>query len=84
LRVDALADEKLTGHVERISPATGSEFSVIKPDNATGNFVKIPQRLLVRITVDPGQALAERLRPGMSVLVSVDTATTPAASAPQP
>jgi multidrug resistance efflux pump len=84
LRVDALADAKLTGHVERISPATGSEFSVIKPDNATGNFIKIPQRLLVRITVDPGQPLADRLRPGMSVLASVDTATTPAASVPQP
>jgi multidrug resistance efflux pump len=84
LRVDALADAKLTGHVERISPATGSEFSVIKPDNATGNFIKIPQRLLVRITVDPGQPLADRLRPGMSVLASVDTATTRAASVPQP
>jgi multidrug resistance efflux pump len=84
LRVDALAEAKLTGRVERISPATGSEFSVIKPDNATGNFTKIPQRLLVRIVVDPGQPLAERLRPGMSVLASVDTASTPAAPAAQP
>jgi multidrug resistance efflux pump len=84
LRVDALADATLTGHIERISPATGSEFSVIKPDNATGNFTKVPQRLLVRITIDSGQPLAERLRPGMSVLASVDTASAPLASAPLP
>ena len=84
LHVDALADARLTGHVERISPATGSEFSVIKPDNATGNFTKVPQRLLVRIAIDDGQSLAERLRPGMSVLASVDTASTPSTSAPLP
>ena len=47
VRVDALSDVRLTGSVARISPATGSEFSVIKPDNATGNFTKVPQRLLV-------------------------------------
>lgn len=79
--VDALADVRLTGRVERIAPATGSEFSVIKQDNATGNFVKIPQRLSVRIAVDPDQAAAQHLRPGMSVVVSVDTrgGTAPAA-----
>ena len=83
--VDALANAQLTGHVERIAPATGSEFSVIKQDNATGNFTKIPQRLSVRIAVDPDQAAAQRLRPGMSVVVNVDTqggAVTPVASAP--
>jgi multidrug resistance efflux pump len=73
LRVDALADAELNGHVERIAPATGSEFSVIRPDNATGNFTKIPQRLQVRITLDDGQPLAQRLRPGMSVTAGVDT-----------
>jgi multidrug resistance efflux pump len=73
LRIDALADAKLTGHVERLSPATGSEFSVIRPDNATGNFTKIPQRLPVRIKVDASQPLADRLRPGMSVVAYVDT-----------
>lgn len=72
--VDALADAQLTGHVERLSPATGSEFSVIKQDNATGNFTKIPQRLAVRIAIDADQPIAERLRPGMSVVVNVDTA----------
>ena len=53
--------------MESLSPAAGSEFAVIKPDNATGNFVKVPQRIGVRILVDPGQALATRLAPGMSV-----------------
>lgn len=70
--VDALNHAALTGHVERISPAAGSEFSVITPDNATGNYVKIAQRIPVRISIDPNQALAQRLRPGMSVVVSID------------
>jgi multidrug resistance efflux pump len=71
--VDALGNAQLRGHVERISPATGSEFSVLPPDNATGNFVKIVQRIPVRISIDPGQEPAARLRPGMSVVVSIDT-----------
>ena len=77
LRVDALGGARLTGHVERISPAAGSEFSVIRPDNGTGNFVKIPQRIGVRIRIDPGQALTARLRPGMSVETRVDTGVRP-------
>jgi multidrug resistance efflux pump len=71
--VDALGGAKLRGHVEQLSPGAGSEFAVLKPDNATGNFVKVPQRIGVRISVDPGQALATRLRPGMSVEARVDT-----------
>jgi multidrug resistance efflux pump len=71
--VDALNNAPLHGHVERISPAAGSEFSVITADNATGNYVKIAQRIPVRIAVDPNQELARRLRPGMSVVVSIDT-----------
>ena len=70
--VDALGGVRLTGHVERLSPAAGSEFAVLKPDNATGNFVKVPQRIGVRIVIDPDQALSERLRPGMSVEARVD------------
>lgn len=72
-KVDALNGAVLTGQVERISPATGSEFSVLPADNATGNYVKIAQRIPVRIRIDPGQAEAQRLRPGMSVVVSIDT-----------
>lgn len=71
--VDALNNARLLGHVERISPASGSEFSVITADNATGNYVKIAQRIPVRITIDPNQELATRLRPGMSVVVSIDS-----------
>jgi multidrug resistance efflux pump len=76
--VDGLAGAKLTGRVERISPAAGSEFAVLKADNATGNFTKVPQRIAVRIRIDPGQQLIQRLRPGMSVQASVDTSTGPA------
>ncbi|PUA19854.1 HlyD family secretion protein [Glaciimonas sp. PCH181] len=72
-QVDALDHAQLRGHVERISPATGSEFSVLPADNATGNYVKIAQRIPVRISIDPDQALAQRLRPGMSVVISIDT-----------
>ncbi|WP_454835269.1 HlyD family secretion protein [Pseudomonas lini] len=72
--VDALNHQKFHGQVQRISPATGSEFSLLQPDNATGNFVKIAQRIPVRITVDSNQVHSERLRPGMSVVVSIDTA----------
>jgi len=71
--VDALQHAELKGHIERFSPAAGSEFSVIRTDNATGNFTKVAQRVPVRIAIDPGQALTERLAPGMSVIVSVDT-----------
>ena len=71
--VDAFDGAALTGHVEQIAPATGSEFSVLRPDNASGNFTKVVQRLPVRIAIDPSQELAKRLRPGMSVTMEVDT-----------
>ncbi|HEN8713636.1 MULTISPECIES: HlyD family secretion protein [Pseudomonas] len=71
--VDALNHLKLRGHVQQISPATGSEFALLQADNATGNFVKIAQRIPVRITVDADQPAARRLSPGMSVVVSIDT-----------
>lgn len=72
--VDALRHAELKGHLEAFAPAAGSEFSVIKSDNATGNFTKITQRLSVRIAIDDGQAAADLLAPGMSVVVRVDTA----------
>jgi len=75
--VDGLANARLTGRVEKISPAAGSEFAVLKSDNATGNFTKVPQRIAVRIRIDPGQPLAQRLRPGMSVQARVDTSSGP-------
>ncbi|MET3527017.1 HlyD family secretion protein [Phenylobacterium koreense] len=73
IRIDALPGVTFRGHVERMGPATGSEFAVIRPDNATGNFTKVVQRLPIRIVLEPGQAQAERLRPGMSVVVSINT-----------
>ncbi len=72
-KVDALGGATLTGVVEQLAPAAGSEFAVIRSDNATGNFVKIPQRIAVRIRIDPDQDAAARLRPGMSVEAEVKT-----------
>lgn len=71
--VDALGGERLKGHIQSLAPATGSEFAVLRADNATGNFVKVAQRISVRISVDPNQELANRLRPGMSVETRIDT-----------
>ncbi len=71
--VDALGDQQFIGHVHSISPATGSEFSVIKNDNATGNFTKVVQRISVRIDIDQNQPGIEQLRPGMSVVTKIDT-----------
>ena len=76
-KVDALGGAKLTGRVEQISPGAGSEFAVLKPDNATGNFVKVPQRIGVRIAIDPGQLWTLKLRPGMSVTARIDTRSGP-------
>lgn len=73
LQVDGLGHARLSGRVQSLAPAMGSEFSVIRADNATGNFTKVPQRLPVRIAVDAGHPLATRLRPGMSVIAEVDT-----------
>lgn len=73
IKVDALDGARLRGRVERLAPATGSEFSLLRPDNATGNFTKVVQRLPVRISIDPDQPLAKRLRPGLSVVTHVET-----------
>ncbi len=77
LRVDSFADTELHGTVESLAPASGLEFSLLPPDNATGNFTKIVQRIPVKIRLDPNQALAGRLRPGMSVEASVRTTAAP-------
>ncbi|UNF36957.1 HlyD family secretion protein [Bartonella krasnovii] len=71
--VDALNNKKLTGRVVRFAPATGSEFSLLKTDTTIGNFIKIAQRISVRIALDPGQEGIEKLIPGMSVVTYVDT-----------
>lgn len=71
--VDAYGEEKLTGKVESFAGATGSKFSLIPPDNATGNYVKVVQRVPVRIDLDKKSPAFAKLRPGLSVSVAVDT-----------
>ena len=73
LTVDALGGAELTGTVQSIAPAAGSEFSLVKPDTGAGNFVKVPQRIAVRIKFDPDQEQVKRLGPGMSVIATVHT-----------
>lgn len=73
ITVDSFPDEKLRGRVERISPASGSQFALLPPDNATGNFTKVVQRIPVRIQLDKNQPLLERLLPGMSVVTNIHT-----------
>ena len=70
--VDAFGDEKLTGQVASFAGATGAKFSLLPPDNATGNYVKVVQRIPVRINLDKNSPLYAKLRPGMSVSVAVD------------
>jgi membrane fusion protein (multidrug efflux system) len=71
--VDSLPGETFHGQVISIAPATGAEFSVLPPENATGNFTKIVQRITVRIGLDDEAAAPGQLRPGLSVIVKVDT-----------
>src|SRR5262249_15276142 len=73
IRVDAFPGATLTGKVDQVSPASGSQFALLPPDNATANFTKIVQRMPVKIVLDPGQAIAGRLRPGLSVIATVHT-----------
>jgi len=71
--IDAFPDQPIEGVVESLSPASGAEFSLLPPDNATGNFTKIVQRVPVKILLDQGNPVVKLLRPGMSVLAKIDT-----------
>jgi len=73
ISVDTFSGETLRGHVESIAPATGVTFAAVKPDNATGNFTKVVQRIPVKIVFDADQPLLQRLRVGMSVEAVIDT-----------
>ncbi|MBU9820976.1 HlyD family secretion protein [Rahnella sp. BCC 1045] len=75
IKIDALPGVTLKGTVDSISPATGVTFSPISPDNATGNYTKVVQRLAVKIVLDKDQADAKRLKVGMSVIPTIDTAS---------
>ena len=73
LEVDALPDVEINGRVDSISPGTGAEFSILPPENATGNFTKIVQRVPVRIAIAAAPEVRRLLVPGMSVVATVDT-----------
>ncbi len=73
LHVDALEDGDLNGVVDSFAPGTGSEFALLPPENATGNFTKIVQRVPVRIRIDTDEQTRKLLVPGLSVTVDVDT-----------
>src|SRR5690606_30860388 len=70
--VDGYPDVEIRGIVDSLAPASGAVFSLLPPDNATGNFTKIVQRVPVKIRLAPDHALAGRLVPGLSVKVAVD------------
>ena len=73
IQVDTFPGRKLQGHVQSFAPGSGQQFSLLPPDNATGNFTKVVQRIAVKILIDDADGLTDRLRPGMSVVATVAT-----------
>jgi membrane fusion protein (multidrug efflux system) len=73
ITVDTFPGHTLKGHVLALAPASGSQFTLLPPDNATGNFTKVVQRIPVKIAIDDADGLADRLRPGMSAVATIDT-----------
>src|SRR6266550_33221 len=80
VRVDSFSDTPLRGHVQSLQSGTGSRFELLPPENATGNWVKVVQRLPVKIVFEPDQPGVDRLEPGMSAEVKVDTRNASAAA----
>jgi membrane fusion protein (multidrug efflux system) len=78
IEIDMFPGAKVSGHIDSVAPASGQEFALLPPDNATGNFTKIVQRIPVKIVVDANDPLAQLLRPGMSVEPTIDTKPAPA------
>jgi membrane fusion protein (multidrug efflux system) len=76
VRVDTFPDVVLKAHVDSIAPASGSQFSLLPPDNATGNFTKVVQRIPVKLRLAANDPLKGELRPGMSVIATILTNTT--------
>jgi membrane fusion protein, multidrug efflux system len=73
VKVDTYPGHTLRGHVLAFAPGAGSQFALLPPDNATGNFTKVVQRIAVKIAIDDADGLVDRLRPGMSVVATVET-----------
>jgi membrane fusion protein (multidrug efflux system) len=71
ITIDTFPGVVLHGKVAEIAPASGSQFALLPPDNATGNFTKVVQRIPVKIVLDPGHPLQDRLRPGFSAVVTI-------------
>jgi membrane fusion protein (multidrug efflux system) len=71
--IDTFPGAVVHGHVDSLAPASGQEFALLPPDNATGNFTKVVQRIPVKIVLDPDPAIDNLLRPGMSVIATIDT-----------
>jgi membrane fusion protein (multidrug efflux system) len=82
--VDAFPGAVLRGHVDSWSPASGAQFSLLPPDNATGNFTKVVQRIPVKIVLERDPSLGDLLRPGMSVIATIDTSSPAVTSKPTP
>jgi membrane fusion protein, multidrug efflux system len=77
IRVDTFPGVVITAMVDSIAPASGAQFSLLPPDNATGNFTKVVERIPVKLRIPPDNPLAGKLRPGMSVIATILTDTTP-------
>ena len=77
ITVDTFPGHTLRGHVLAFAPASGAEFALLPPDNATGNFTKVVQRIAVKIVIDDADGLTDRLVPGMSVEAKVDAREAP-------
>jgi membrane fusion protein (multidrug efflux system) len=73
VQVDTFPGRTMRGHVLAFAPGTGQVFSLLPPDNATGNFTKVVQRVAVKIVIDDADGLTDRLRPGLSVVTTVET-----------
>jgi membrane fusion protein, multidrug efflux system len=71
IKIDAFPGVVFQGKVDQVAPASGSQFALLPPDNATGNFTKVVQRVPVKIVLQPGQAELDRLRPGLSVIATI-------------
>ena len=72
VRVDTYPGHVLRGHVQAFAPGSGSQYALLPPDNATGNFTKVVQRIAVKVLIDDADGIGDRLRPGMSVVTRID------------
>src|ERR1700742_1329179 len=81
IRIDTFRNRTFEGKAEQLSPASGSQFALLPPDNATGNYTKVVQRVPVKIVFSPGQPYLDRLRPGFSAEVTVHTGKSESRSA---